>query len=427
MRNKSLVLLIIIALALLARLTFAGAVVGWSKAPLGDETDYFAGAVSIADGDGYTVDGVPMVRRAPVYSYFLAGLFVVSGPSVAAARVTQVLLGTMVVLLIFVVARIYFGDTTAIIATALAAVNPFMIFVSGYLLTENLYIVLLLLCLWVLPTVASFAGSWRAIIVGGVLLGLASLTRPTGFTYALWVAAASVIFLRASWRDRLLRPGVFMALVVLCLLPWGLRNQAAYGKLTLFTLQGGTTFYQGNNASVLEEPSYYGGVAPLYMLPRHQEIRTMATVPKDSLCWALGKQFLRDNKSKVPLLAARKFQRLWRFRSDVGMAGIRSGWWFDNNSVLGRIASTFDAGFVYALFVIPLFVVGLVWTRREYQKLWFVYGIIVAHTAIAMVFHGSLRMRMPIEPVIVMLAADAIRRLLVWYRAKRRSSAPLPQ
>ena len=45
---------------------------------------------------------------------------------------------------LFRVARRFFGGNVGFIAAALAALNPFLILMSGYLLTENIYMVLVM-------------------------------------------------------------------------------------------------------------------------------------------------------------------------------------------------------------------------------------------------------------------------------------------
>ena len=112
--------------------------------------------------------------------------------------------------------------------------------------------------------------------------------------------------------------------------------------------------------------------------------------------------------------------RFWRLRSDVGLSGIRSGWWFGKDSALGRLAATFDAGFLYAVLVVPLFVVGMVLGLRRFRSLSLLYGLILVHAAYPLIFHGSIRMRIPIEPIIALFAAFAIATIIDRVAASRR-------
>ena len=109
-------------------------------------------------------------------------------------------------------------------------------------------------------------------------------------------------------------------------------------------------------------------------------------------------------------------------KSDMGLSGIRSGWWFNNQSRLGKVAAQLDAGMIYAIVAMPLFVVGLWMTRRRWRELMFGYGIVIVHTAVAVVFFGSLRTRIPVEPMICVFAAAA----LVTLRRSPQAIAPAP-
>jgi hypothetical protein len=225
---------------------------------------------------------------------------------------------------------------------------------------------------------------------------------------------------------------ILVAAVVVTLLPWAVRNHAVFDRWEFFTFHGGITFYQGNNAVVMEFPQYHGGVTPLEMLPGWDEIKSMPEVERDDATRAMGWTFLRENKERVPLLVWRKFARFWRFQSDVGMSGIRSGWWFDKDTFLGRLAASFDAGYLYSLVVIPLFVVGLIAALKDRRAFVLLTGLVVVHTLVALAFFGSLRMRIPIEPVIAIFAADASRRIITFLRARAvrgraRSSSPSPR
>ena len=83
---------------------------------------------------------------------------------------------------------------------------------------------------------------------------------------------------------------------------------------------------------------------------------------------------------------------------------------------MGKLASSLDAGLVYAVLAIPLFVLGLFISWRDHRRLSVLYGLIVIHTLTAVVFHGSLRMRLPIEPLIAIFAAAALYRIVLRIR-----------
>ena len=391
--------------ATIARLVFAGAVVGFDTPPKADEADYHAIAVSLGHGDGFAGDdGRATARRPPAYPAFLSALYAVTGDSPRAGRIAQVILGVAVVALTGALARRYFDGTTALVAAALAAVNPFLIFISGYLLTENLYLVLLLTALLLARDPRELARERNRAMAVGLLLGLATLARPSGLPMFEWMLAAVLLLAGVPWRVRVGGAVVAAIAFALVVLPWYARNHAVVGGWVL-TTHGGITFLQGNNDKVASVPQWRGGAAPLQVLPRFDDLSRRDELARDRLAWQLGKDYLRANPLDVPRLVFWKMVRFWRLQSDMGLSGIRSGWWFNKDSTLGRLAANVDVGFVYAVLVMPCFVVGWIMTRARWRELSLVTGVIVVHTAIAAIFFGSLRTRIPLEPVICMFAA----------------------
>lgn len=399
----------ILVVAALARFGFSAGVVGLNAPIRGDEVDYHAIASHLAAGKEFAaVEGMPTARRPPAYPVMLSLLYRATGPSPAAARIVQILLGVGVVWLTFRAARAWFGATAAAWAGWLAALNPFLVFISGYLLTENLFLVLLLTATVLTPAPRAFGeSSPRRVVLAGGLLGAAALARPSGLPLFEWMLAAVLLFAGAGWKVRAARGALAGAAFLLVLAPWLARNARVVGAPVL-TTHGGITFYQGNNEKVATTPSWRGGVAPLEVLPGFDSLAVMPELARDRAAWDLGRAYLRAHPGEVPSLTAWKLARFWRVKSDMGLSGIRSGWWFDNRSALGRVASRLDAGMIYAAVALPLFTAGLFVTRRRWRELLFPYGVVVVHTAVAAVFFGSLRTRIPVEPVICVFAGAAL-------------------
>jgi 4-amino-4-deoxy-L-arabinose transferase-like glycosyltransferase len=416
--------LAILLTAMLARFVFAGWVVGFDAAPKGDEIDYHAIAAHLSDGRGFvSVEEVPTARRPPAYPALLAALYTIKGPSPTAGRIAQVVLGVLVVALTGLLARRLFDPTTARIAGLLAALNPFLVFISGYLLTENLYLIWILGALAVAPAPHALASaSWRRTLAAAAMLGLATLSRPTGLPMFEWVVVAFVLLGVLPWRRRIVRAFVLAFAFALVVTPWCARNARVVGGWVL-TTHGGITFYQGNNEKVANVPQWRGGAAPLEVLPRMGELSSMPELARDRLAWSLGREYLTTHESEVPRVVAWKLVRFWRLKSDMGLSGIRSGWWWKQDSALGRLAAEIDVGLVYAVVVLPLFVAGLVLTRRRWREMVFLYGVISVHTAVAAVFFGSLRARIPVEPVMCVFAAAAAVALVRVLKRPARATA----
>jgi len=229
-----------------------------------------------------------------------------------------------------------------------------------------------------------------------------------------------LLFSVGGWSNRIAQTAVVGLVFAALLLPWAFRNQVTFGGWVGLTTHGGITFYQGNNERVIDVPHYRGGVAPLDALPEHEYLLRLDELARDRYAYQLGRAFVKEHKGDLPRLVWWRFKRLWRLQSDMGLSGIKSGWWFSNDSALGRAAASFDAGFVYSAVAFPLFVAGLVMTRRKWRDLMYLYGIVAVHTAVGLAFFGSIRGRLPVEPVIAIFAAAAVVRLFRLMRPARR-------
>ncbi|MCX5752323.1 MAG: glycosyltransferase family 39 protein [Candidatus Krumholzibacteria bacterium] len=410
---------IIIVLALAFRALFWLEVLGPAAPLRGDEIDYDAIARSLASGHGFSlIPDMPTAARPPLYPILLAGVYRIAGARADAGKILQILLGGAIVLLVYLLARRLFSETAALVAAAIVACNPSLIFISSYLLAENIYIVLLLSFLVLFAGGRTKPLSYAACAVGGILLGLASFARPNAFPFAIFAAGSFLLFGTGARGARLGKSIVMLAAAFAVLAPWAARNEARLGKPVLFTTHGGITFYQGNNRVACDVPTYRGTVAPLEALPGWDDIKAKGEIAGDAEAWRLGKAFIRENPDLVPRMAAWRFMRFWRLAGDAPYSGVKSGWWWDKSKRFGGLASSLDVVYIFSIVVIPLFIIGLVMTIRRARSLVYLYGMILVHTASAIVFFGSLRARMGIEPVIAVFAGSCAVRLLALARRR---------
>ena len=130
----------------------------------------------------------------PLYPYFLATIYAVAGPSIPAVRIVQSIIGGVSVGLIAHVGTRLDRTGTGLIASAWATIYPFFFYYTGQLLTETLYIGLILatVALGIEAIHRQHAGWFVALGIAG---GLASLGRAEAFAftiaYVAWCAIRS--------------------------------------------------------------------------------------------------------------------------------------------------------------------------------------------------------------------------------------------
>jgi 4-amino-4-deoxy-L-arabinose transferase-like glycosyltransferase len=258
--NRWIVACVLAGLTL--RLAFA--LLYWVNQPLThDEREYLALARSVARGDGFRYPAdepspgtAQQFGRAPVYPLFLSALGVTTTVEHAPRRVqiAQACVGALGIWLIAAVAGRAAGPRAAVAGAAIAAVYPPLIWMPAYVLSETLFSALALAAALALmpeergarrevrdsgasPRLAPHA----SLLAGAVLTGLAILTRPA---MLFFVPLAALWFL---WRRRPADAIVFVAVSVLCVAPWTIRNHHVYGRWIAVASEGGVTFWTGNH------------------------------------------------------------------------------------------------------------------------------------------------------------------------------------
>lgn len=211
-----------------------------------DSAFYDAWARSIVAGN---TPGGPYLQ-APLYPYFLAGVYAILGAHPGVALWIQALLGAATVAIAAFVAGRTWGRGGAIAAGLLLALYRPGIFYTGVLLVPVLATFLLVLALLLVP---------RRPLLAGLCTGAAGLAHPLALPGGL-VAVIGVLWAeRASgapgaprgsaWRT--LRRPVLMAMlgIALGIAPATIHNLVAGGGLTPIATNSGLNLFIGNGPS----------------------------------------------------------------------------------------------------------------------------------------------------------------------------------
>lgn len=180
--------------------------------------------------------------RAPLYSYFLAGVYMVFGHSLIAARAVQELLGCISCCLVYLIGvRIMRPTAAAGAAIALALYGP-MIFNDGELQSPALETALDLgMLLAAIDGIQT--GRKVSLAAAGLLMGLSAITRPT----ILMTAPVVILAQRrgAGWFS------ISCALFVACCLAppaaVTVRNALTAHDPVFISSQGGINLFVGNH------------------------------------------------------------------------------------------------------------------------------------------------------------------------------------
>ncbi|MGC3962264.1 MAG: hypothetical protein QM803_02780 [Rhodocyclaceae bacterium] len=214
--------------------------------PWSDAGWYYGRAIEMANGLGFQEGGVPTAFWPVGYPAFLAGLFALFGPSIKIAQLANVVFWAASLWLIHrITLRLCASLAAANLAVLLYSIYLNALGYSGLLMTETLFVFMLLLAWWL--TCRLDAGSiWRAVPLG-VVLGLTTLVKvQTWLILPVW-AVLVVLFAGGSRRAALARIALSTVVLFATVLPWSLRNLETFGTFVLVSTNGGVAFALGNH------------------------------------------------------------------------------------------------------------------------------------------------------------------------------------
>jgi len=119
--------------------------------------------------------------KCELYPLFLSGVYLIQGVDFDGVRVAQAILGTLSILLLYIITARLINRRVALISIIVAAVYIPFVISEGRLLTETLAIFVFMLTSWIL-VVTIERGSWWLILLAGFSTALMVVTR-TFFQY----------------------------------------------------------------------------------------------------------------------------------------------------------------------------------------------------------------------------------------------------
>ena len=329
-------------------------------------------------------EGKPMTWAAPFYYFFLSCVYSIFGRDLFAARLVQSFLGGWLCLLIFLIAERCFGRKVAIVAGFLAAFYPPLVILSMRLLTETLFVFLVTLEIYLLYRMKEKPSFWSCVLGGGVL-ALATLTRP-GILFFPFVA---IPLTWIGWRKgkvhfrRILL--LFSVYLVAFLLPiglWSVRNYRAEGRFILVSSQMGRVLY----SSYAPDPKRFGMVDkndPVFIkglsFPSYGE--------RGNYLFRQTLVFLKERPWVALRLVPYKLFHFW----------VPLDW-----EILHNGHRTYNIGYA---FLLPFFCYGLFLSFAFLKEAIWLYLPLFYFQALSIVFYGSPRFRLPIEPFLLVLAS----------------------
>jgi 4-amino-4-deoxy-L-arabinose transferase-like glycosyltransferase len=395
--------------------------------PSVDERMYHQWALAIRGGDWLGANAFAgsdvVVGHGPLYPYFLALLYGLFGPSVAAAKTAQCVLGSFSCVLVWALARRLFEPRVALLASLATAGYAMLLFYEGALVVANLQVLLCLLILLAVVRALERPRAWGW-LGAGLLVGLSAIARPNALLFGAAIAAWIPLALRRALPRgrRVALVAAFCVGAASMLLPVTLRNHALTGEWILVSHAGGLNFFIGNN------PDANGA----FRVPREFP-RALADDP-----WEQRALFRSTaERASGRELTASEVSAFWR---DRGLDFIRArpaAWLRLELRKFALSVNAFEAWnirsftlsqhFSWVLrlplisfgFLAPLALLGIVLTRRAWRRLVPLYAMLGTVLATQLIFFVLSRYRMPAVPLLAIFGAAGLVQLLDAVHARR--------
>ena len=375
----------------------AAAIAGFNHVPESDELAYMSMAINLVSGNG-VIDGMgnhamynvgyPLFILTPVY-FFL-------GEDLLAARLVNMLLGGVSIVLCYLVAKeAGAGRLGRLMAAAFWAIYLPASVYGVYLLKENLMTPLMLGVMWCALRLASQPSKSTAAVCGA-LFGLLALTGNAALSLVAVVALALVLT-PATMTQRVTLATLMLAIALVIFCPWMMRNMHVIGAPVLNT-NGGFNLYLGNNpaatgmfVSIADTPRGHTWEA----LRKTGEVQASETLKQEAIAWA------KAHPTEFAMLALKKAAYFW-------MPPFHEG--------KGKQSSV--EKFVRVLWAIQFLVlataaIGTLLARRlRNRQIAILWLAVACYTAMHMLFYVIFRYREPIMPLIAIMAALAVESLV---------------
>jgi len=245
----------------LIRLSGPAFITSWSH----DGLEHVLIAKALLSGEGYIVDDFPLppgkhiryagqeaLFKAPLYEFFLAGVFAISGFSFKLFFPLQALFGGLTSALLGLIAwETFRRPATALLAGLTAAAHPVLVNSASEPYNENLFLLLFVAAIWAfLVWFRTRTIKWA--LLCGVMVGLCTLTRESGIPLLVAMAAIGILSRPRGFRSWL-ACGTIALTAFAVIAPWTIRNYIRFQAFVPVAAIVGEDLATGNNECVAPE------------------------------------------------------------------------------------------------------------------------------------------------------------------------------
>ncbi len=383
---------------------------------LGDARGYDAWAQQIAAGD-WVGEGV--FYQAPLYPYFLGTIYSIAGRDLFLARICQALIGATACALLALAGRRLHSERAGLVAGLGLAIYAPAIFFDGLLQKSVLDVFFMCLVLWLLTGLLDNPGRRSRWFSLGLALGGLTLTRENGLVLVAPILLWRLMQPDVSWQSQTLRSTMvaFALGLALVVLPVAVRNRVVGGEWHMTTSQFGPNFYLGNNPDADGTAGFLrqGRGAVEYErqdatdLAQAAEGRSLTPREVSSYWTSQALAYMRAYPWAWVQLEARKVRLLANAAELIDTESQDSYEEWSRALSLTALVGQFGV-------LAPLAVLGVIAGWPDRRRLCLFWAMAATYAASVLLFFVSARYRLPLVPVLMLIAAVGLSRLPTFIR-----------
>lgn len=403
-----------------------------------DEVSYHNLALRVMDGHGFsfgerwwpgTAANEPTAHWSYLYTIYLIVVYTIFGPSPLLARILQgIIVGIIMPWLLYRLSfRIFTpkargegmftyapdmarAQRIALLAAAIGAVYIYFFYYTASLITEGFYITGIL---WVFDTAVAITQSPKVTTKQWAMFGLAM--GITVLLRQLFLLFLPFLLLWLWWakRPRLTSFVLPVALVVLMIAPWTIRNYRAFDRIVPLNTNSGFAFFWGNHPRygtqfipILPSGEYYR------MIPDELQAQGLNEAEMDSALLSEALKIIVADPGRYVLLSLSRIPTYFMFwpSGDSSMV-----------SNLSRVGSfgVFLPFMIYGLFLTLKQSFGS-WRERLASPFTLLYLFMLVYTGMHILTWTLIRYRIPVDVILVIFAGYGLLDLAERVLARRR-------
>jgi len=351
-----------------------------------DEPRYWAEITNLLESWTF-FDGTKYAHDMPLTALILAVFIKFSGSGLIGCKI---FLASVSSFNIYLIGRISFllvpSRVSLFLAGFISAVYPFFIYYSSLILSETFFLLLVSAYFLQLLKGKEQVGGWKM----SFFAGLSHLVRPTLMYFMPVVWLWQVVVMKVSLK----KSSLILIGFIIIIIPWGVRNKMLLGDFVVGSTGLGMVLLDGNNtwnSSGGTTSELVGYKKFLEDMPEGLgEIQTNNWQKKKAI------DFIKAYPYNFIKLCWKKFLRFWHLWPNFH--------WFNHG--IYKWISLLSFGPILLLSIASLW-----FLRHEWKKTGIIWIFFSYYTCVHIITVGSIRYRLPLEPLMIALACATIAKL----------------